>query len=112
MTNYCTDKTFNNKLKINSNATRPSDFENCVDLKELKNSKKIPKKALKIKEKEADLLSIITEIQEYTKLKQNFGEIGIYNNEILKKNFPIVILNPGFEDSLCPTEKIGIGSII
>jgi hypothetical protein len=97
---------------INSNASTKSDFDTNVGLKELRNYKKIPKKALKIKEKEDDLQSIVNEIQEYSKLKQNFTDMGMENNVVLRKNFPIVILNPGFEESLCLTDKISLGNII
>lgn len=95
-----------------SNRLIKSDFNNFESLKQSRTKKKITKKSLKIKENQDDIQSVIEQIQEYYKLKQNFTDMGIEDIDILKRNFPIIILNPGFEDSVCPSDRISLGNIV
>ena len=80
---------------------------------ELKCYKKIPASAFTINDNENIDKSFINDVREFSELKKNFMDLGIENHFIFKKNFPIVILNPGFDElDRHPTENICIGSII
>lgn len=66
----------------------------------------------KVKNHDFDEKCIIDNLKEYTKLKKKISSTDLRNQKGFKKDFPILILNPGYEAADCPTEKICIGSII
>lgn len=110
------DSSNSNNNKIQNNSPKKiynSEYKHNTDLTELKSYKKITNNQIIINENEIIEKSFINEIREYSNLKQNFLELGIDNHYIFKKNFPIVILNPGYDEiNQHLTEKISIGSII
>ena len=95
----------------NINPVNYNDFK--MNKVEIKNNKINYEKYLKINQNnllEEEAITIIKDLKEYAKLK-NYEENNSQNSSIFKKNFPIVIINPGYIDKEFPTENISIGYV-
>jgi len=112
LTDFNNDKT-TATINSSSDIISRSDFDNFnMNNQKMQNNKNNMQRTVKIHRKENNAKEIIKHLDDYSKLKQNFIELGIENQMILKKNFPIVILNPGFENTNFPTEEICIGNLL